>query len=624
MLAAMRTLRLNIIPLCVVLVILLLADVPLVQRVPNGADHYFMIDVGETQIVLNTWGTLHATGYPHYVVLGNVLTIPLRFIGLTPAVAAAVVSLLWGLTAAVLLFLLAVYLTDAPWLAAGTVVAYGLTRTVWIHNVIPEIYTFGLVLLAALLLTALWPGRETLRRVYILALLGGIGVAHHRAIAMVAPALLYAVWPILTREPRKLPITLLKLLGLGVSGFIPYLYLFARAWAGADWVYGEPGTLAGLWAQFAGTEASRFIGLPGSFAAFWQNVATINHVLLTDVTWVGVVFGLVGLVAGVVSPRYRRAAITMLLSGGVAYVFHISYYTDVLSALVLPITLSLVFGWLFGADLLLRATWAREIPTVPGHHLLMNAALVVAVLWWGEVVVARNAPFIHDLVTNPAGVEIIEQVSAAPPGSVVMLPWGPLHFAVGYAVDVTGELDEITLVDHKADYHEAAAAGTLVTPAFVQYRYPLDWWETQLGQTLYPVAVAPGLVGLRTTPERLDGTPVPIDMALSRETLRCEGDTLVLDLIWLAPAAVERDLSVFVHLLDVDGAVIAQDDRSAPVYGWRPLTSWLPGELVHDLYILPNMSDAVLVRYGLYTATSDGGFENVMEHELEVACDAGE
>ncbi len=630
MLAAMRILRQVTLPLLVALLAILAATVPLLQRIPNGADHYFMIDVGETQIVLNTWGTLHATGYPHYVILGNLLTAPLRLFDVSPLMSAAGVSLLWGLIAATLIYALAVRLTDGPWLAAFVVVAYSLTRTVWIHNVIAEIYTFGLAILAALLLIGLWPDPvrgwrgSPYARIYWLALLGGIGVAHHRAITMVAPALLYAVWPILTCEPRKLPVVLLKTLALGLVGFIPYLYLPLRAWMNADWVYGEPGTLDGLWAQFAGTEASRFIGLPGTLAAFWDNVVTINTVLLTDVTLVGVVLGLLGLVAGVRSSRYRRSAITVLLSGGVAYAFHISYYTDVLSALVLPVTLSLVFGWLFGADLLLRSTWAKGMPTVPGHRIVMTVALGVIALAWGSHITGRNVPFIHAQVTDPAGLEIIEQVRPAPPGSVVMLPWGPLHFAVGYAVDVSGELADITLVDHKADYREAANAGRLVVPSFVQYRYPRDWWETQIDGAVYPVAVASGLVRLQTAPERLDGTPVQIDATLSHEMLRCEADALTLDLIWLAPAVADQDLSVFVHLLDADGALLAQDDRAAPVYGWRPLTTWTPGELIHDLYTLPHHPDAARVRYGLYEQTADGGFVNVIERELEVTCDTGE
>jgi hypothetical protein len=64
---------------------------------------------------------------------------------------------------------------------------------VWVHESIAEVYSFGLMILAGLFLIALW--REPIRgRVYWLALLGGIGAFHHRAIAMMAPALIYAVW----------------------------------------------------------------------------------------------------------------------------------------------------------------------------------------------------------------------------------------------------------------------------------------------------------------------------------------------------------------------------------------------------------------------------------------------
>ncbi|HRF93708.1 MAG TPA: hypothetical protein PLZ51_00875, partial [Aggregatilineales bacterium] len=67
------------------------------QTIPNGSGHYFMIDVGETQLVLNLWGSLHSTGYPLYVMLGNVLTSIMRLVGISPIVAPAIVSLIWGI-----------------------------------------------------------------------------------------------------------------------------------------------------------------------------------------------------------------------------------------------------------------------------------------------------------------------------------------------------------------------------------------------------------------------------------------------------------------------------------------------------------------------------------------------
>ena len=66
--------------------------------------------------------------------------------------------------------------------------------------------------------------------------------------------------------------------------------------------------------------------------------------------------------------------------------------------------------------------------------------------------------------------------------------------------------------------------------------------------------------------------------------------------------------------------MIAQDDHSAPVYGWRPLTSWVAGEVVRDVYTLPRLPDAAAVSYGLYEQRADGSFNNVIEYILPVEC----
>ena len=56
-----------------------------------------------------------------------------------------------------------------------------------------------------------------------------------------------------------------------------------------------------------------------------------------------------------------------------------------------------------------------RLPIVPGHQVVMLSAFSVIALLWGGVIVGRNAPFIHEQVTDPAGLEAIQQVSAAPP-----------------------------------------------------------------------------------------------------------------------------------------------------------------------------------------------------------------
>jgi hypothetical protein len=609
----MRGFSMRYLPLLIVLALLTALYISTLQTIPNGSDHYFMIDVGETQIVLNVWGTLHATGYPLYVISGALITNLLTALGVSPVVAPALVSLLWGVIALALVYALALRLTGRALLSAAVMAACGLTLTVWIHQVIAEVYSFGLLINALLLLIALWRG-QIRHRVYWLALIGGIGVAHHRAVVMMIPALLYAAWPHLTGEPRRLPRLLVISLLLGCVGFLQYLYLPLQAWRGAPWVYGEPGTLAGLWDQFIGTEAAQFIGRPPSL---WDNFALINTVLMTDLTLPGLLAGIGGLVIGLL--RHRRAAITLILSGLVSYLFHVFVYSDVLSALILQITLSLAFGWLFLGDWLL-ARYRQIAPVVAGALLALLSALLIA----------GHHPFIRSLIDNETGLETIEMARQAPPDSTLMIAWGTRHFAVGFARDVLGDLQHLTLVDHKADFAALLAQGVLITPAYTFYERPLGWWQDQIGAPVYLRTAAPGLVQIDTQPQleppaalcarlNIDDCAGVVAAAVA---VTCAPDTLTLAVDWAALSQPEQDLSVFVHLVDAAGGLLAQADQSAPVYGWYPLRRWQPGEIVRDLYLLPRHPAADHIRYGLYHQLAGGAFENVYAQSALVDCAA--
>ena len=633
--------------LAAALAILLIAYLPAIQTIPNGSENYFMIDVGETQVVLNKFGTLHATGYPLYVMIGGTLVAFLRAFGVGAATAPAVVSLFWGLLALTLIYALALKLTRHPYLAATVTVLYGLTRTVWIHNDIAEIYTMTLFLLLLMLVIALWsppiPGR-----LFWLALIGGIAVAHHRALIMAAPALIVAVYPDLKALLRKRPLMLFALLGLGLIGLLPYAYLYLRATTGAMWVYGEPGTLQGLIDQFMGKEAARFIGLPSSLDALIANINLVNEVIVTDLTIPGVLIGIVGLITGLYATRTRRAALVLIVSGGAAYLFHAFFYSDILSALILAVTLSLAFGWLFLADALLPAIAPaiRSItphgtnltPQPPLHSVergsdallprrsspsspyVIVILSVIAAAYAGYLY-SENAPFITGLTGDTTGLQTIALAQHTPPGATLMLAWGPRYFAVGFARDVLGLLPGMHLVSHKADYKALLQQGALVTPAYTFYNQPIRWWQDQIGQRIYLHAVAPELVQITTEPElESDNNQMQNGINETGHRIDCTPDTIILRVAWHAEDHPLRDLSVFVHLLDASGSLIAQDDHSAPVYGWRPLTTWDAEEVVRDVYTLPRRPNAARISYGLYAQRADGSFENVVEYSLPVGC----
>jgi len=610
----------------VVVLVVLAIYLPTLQTIPIGSDHFLMVDVGETQIVLNLWGSLHATGYPLYVMLGNVLVTAMKALGIDATTAPAVVSLLWGIGALAAVYALALHLSGRVLLSALMVGLFGLTRLVWIHQVIAEIYTFGLLLLVLMLVVALWNNNPIqlalrgsvgdYRRIYWLALLGGIGVSHHRALMFVAPALLYAVWPQLTAafKRRELPKVIVISLLLGLVGFLPYLYLPVREWTGAPWVYGEPGTLSGFWDQFIGREADHYMGLPASGADFASGLALVNNVLIDDLMLPGIVVGLAGLLLALRYPQRRRVAITLLLNAGVSYAFHVLVYHDVLAQLVLQITTSLVFGWLFMFDIFL-AVPKRRLRMVTQAALIPVAALLAVTLW------VQNYPWVNNLTHNQTGLQTIALLEEAPEGSTVMFDWGPRYVSAAYERDVLGGLQHIQLVDHKSNLRQAADNdGPLITPEYTLFRRPVSWWEEQLGQPVYLRAAAPYLVEIGTEPEIGESTD---ENGITQETnLRCTPDSIILVTAWFTPDLPQQDMSVFVHLLDEGGNVIAQADQFAPVYGWRPLTTWLAGEIVRDVYALPRIEGAASVAYGLYRQLPSGEFQNEYEYSIPVECDA--
>lgn len=68
---------------------------------------------------------------------------------------------------------------------------------------------------------------------------------------------------------------------------------------------------------------------------------------------------------------------------------------------------------------------------------------------------------------------------------------------------------------------------------------------------------------------------------LAGYTIEPENDTLQLQLFWDALATPAADYTVFVHVLDAAGAVVAQND-APPVNGLYPTGFWAAGETIFD------------------------------------------
>lgn len=617
--AVLRRARIALVPLAAL--ILLAAYGATLQTRVNGSSDEYMLDVGEIQVALNVWGTVHYTGYPLYTILGNGFTLLLRAIGAEPAAAASLYAAAWGLVALAGAGLLAWKLTRRPALAALCALLLGLTRSIWIHASIAEVYGMGLALTALMLLVALWPapwqGAWSARRRFLaLALLGGIGVAHHRAAAFVAPGLFLALWPYRRDLLRGWPRTLIQGVALAALGFAPYAYLPLRAHQGGAWVYGDPGTWRGFWQQFTGREADYLVTLPGDTGNWLDDVTQTARLLVDQLTLPGLLVALAALVVALTLSPHRRAARVLALAGLGPLAFSIAYHSAVLpGAILMPVVLVLALEVALAADWLL----ARRPRLEP--------ALLAGLLAWALVLIPFNVDWIRARTTDRTGLEMIARVAQIPrEGPVAFtLPWGPHYEAAAYSRLVTGENRDVKMVYHTADYAALLADGyRLYTAPETFYVFPPEWWRARLGG-LGLTSAGPGLVELLAAPQIAgpgDPPAVPVVYGIGRRAawLTCDADTLGLHVIWEAKARPSAAPSIFVHLTGEEVApVLATADRRAPVYGFYPFTAWSPGERVRDDFTLPRLAGGTQVRFGLYEQDAQGQFVNYGERTLPVA-----
>lgn len=89
--------------------------------------------------------------------------------------------------------------------------------------------------------------------------------------------------------------------------------------------------------------------------------------------------------------------------------------------------------------------------------------------------------------------------------------------------------------------------------------------------------------------------------------LAIEQGKIRLTLYWQALKPMESSYTVFTHLLDPQGRLVAQQDN-LPLQSTRPTTSWLSGEILADAYTLAlapeSTSGTFQIEVGLYEATN--------------------
>jgi mannosyltransferase len=127
------------------------------------------------------------------------------------------------------------------------------------------------------------------------------------------------------------------------------------------------------------------------------------------------------------------------------------------------------------------------------------------------------------------------------------------------------------------------------------------WSDADLSLYVMAPAATEGSI-----PNRLDlqlGEDVRLLGYALGSTAVAPGESLLLTLYWQALAPMQERYTVFTHLLDGNGQILAQVDSEPAGGGW-PTDRWLPGDVVRDNYALTVSPTALpgphLLEVGMY------------------------
>ncbi len=573
----------------------------------------------EFHVVLPTLGIAHPSGYPLYTLLGWLFThlLPFR----DPAGRANLLSALAAALAIGILYLVARRLSGSRPAAAIAAVVFAISPAWWSQATIAEVYALhGLLMILFIYLLLRWEearGEWTGDRWLAAAAFAfGLGMAHHRMIALLLPAaLVFILWTDgeLLRRPRRWlwPVV------AGLAPLVLYAYLPIRGQAVNSLDGTFVPTLAGTFDWIAARGYGVFLSgnpfgverSPGFFVGLFSE--QFGLLLLF-----AAVFGLV------MAWRYKvRRAIFLLLATLATVAFGVAYKVQDVAVFLIPafmltaLWIALGLAPIFDAMLVYAASFGRALhlprgarPLVLGGALLLIAALVLA-----EPMGAAVADFaVRDQSrawsVYDYGQDMLD--SAAPGGRVVGL-LGETTL-LRYFRDVLGQRPDVTVVPADAEparftaVDQALAAGI---PVYLTRDLPGASARYSLDAAGPLIAVSP-----KAKPAAAPaGEPVGAGVLLTDvQTIvrRTHGGPAVRVIpTWVAVAPVKDELKVSARLLDATGKPLLQQDR-VPVHFTYPTTAWAPGEPVRDSYDLalppdaPSGSCSVLLI--LYRAT-DGG-----------------
>ncbi len=591
----------------------------------------------EFHVVVPTLSIAHPSGYPLYTLLGKLATLLIP--GRDPAGRLNLFSALTAALAVGVLAATAKRLAGSRPAAIVATIAFAISPAWWSQATLAEVYALhGLLMMLFIWLMVQWEercssgvrgqasdvGRQTsnARRqasegwLAAAGLVFGLGLAHHRMIALLLPAaLIFIVWtdPRLLRQPRRWPAPIVA----GLAPLLLYLYLplrgqvassldgtFDPGWRGVlNWItaraYGvflsgnpfgvqrDAGFFVRLFLDQIGVlpVLAAVIGL----ATAWRS-SLRRYVFLALATILTIAFGAVYKVQDIAVffiPAFMLVALWAALGLGPTFDTALAYATGLGRSLNLPhVTRPIVLG---GATLLMALVILIEPLSAAGRE-------------WTKRDLSR-AWEVYDY-----GQEMLAAV--APAGRVVGL-LGETTL-LRYFRDVLGRRPDVIVIpaDREADRF-AAVDAALATAAPVYLTRELPGAAARYSLDAAGPLIAVSMKAQPTAPPQ--GQPVAPGIVLvdvkAEIRRRHAGPIVRVSPTWSAATPIADELKVSARLLDATGAQLAQSDR-VPVHFAYPTPAWVVGETVRDNYDLPlpatTPAGPLRVLLIIYRAT-DGG-----------------
>lgn len=588
----------------------------------------FFDDTLEFQTVALTFGIAHPSGYPLYTLLGG-LWMRLLPIGTW----AGRLNLFSALCAAITIGLLA-HITSrlvttragAPnaWAGIAAAISYALGPVWWSQATLAEVYALHGLFVAAILATAtgINQSKHFDRRMTILMLLFGLGLAHHRTTLLLIPVIaLYLLWSVPgIWRPRRVWWRWLAALLLPL---ILYLYIPLRAAAGVRDLNGSylPGW-EGFWNHVLALDYSAFFAENALAASLTP--AQWLELIRSQTGWLGLLLAALGL-AWLLDRRWRPARAWWLVLGTLLtnLIFAFNYRVPDPEVFLLPALLCLAIFTGGGVGLLMRLL---PNPGAAAIATLLIALLIIAPIGRGPAINRRDDWAAHDQARRMAQANF-------PPGSRVVGLEGEMT-ALLYmqaaeslgtnATPITANdpAQRRALVDSLMDegvplYLTRELEGIAKTYSFSGDAELVRVWPRGEAQ----IAMPPEATEVNS-PLLLDSGRVQIEGYTLRPIKGVAQPAQELTLYWRLLSPTDKALKLSLRLLDATGNPYQWPDGRAAIEDRFPLhqlaftPDWVPGELiqdVHTIWIPPSLqlgsATLLVIVYDSSTALEEGRIE---------------